>query len=392
VDRLRRRRQHERELQQRLAKEAESRNLMLASASHELRAPTHTLSLALQSMPRRRPGRRSAHGACDIAQERHDTLAELLSDVLDAARAGHESLRCAPAPSTCTSCSTTWPKPGGPPPHQGPGLRGRDRRRGAAHHQRRPAAPEARCSINLLSNAFKYTPGGRVDLRAERRPAEPGGVDGLSVTVADTGPGLSAELQARVFTPFVSAAAGAAPPPGEGSSGLGLAISRQLSELMGGRLTLSSQPGMGTQVTLWLPLQPSLPPSAVAPRCGVVLVCDDDDTSRLLLAHLLRGRGFAVEEVNRAEDALARCRRGGVAALVTDLEMPGLGGLGLLRALRGDSTGVDPGPALLVCSGDAVDDPDGPDTTGLADARLTKPVDLDVLLQALAAAGVRAGG
>ena len=105
--------------------------------------------------------------------------------------------------------------------------------------------------VNLLSNAFKYTPGGRVDLRAERRPAEPGGVDGLAVTVADTGPGLSAELQARVFTPFVSAAAGAAPPPGEGSSGLGLAISRQLSELMGGQLTLSSQPGMapsGTEV------------------------------------------------------------------------------------------------------------------------------------------------
>ncbi len=382
---------HEHELQARLVDAAQSRNLVLASASHELRAPTHTLSLALQSLPADGLGRRH-DAALRIARDAVDTLTQLLGDVLDAARLDGAPLRLhardfdlhellqrlaegAEAAAAAKGLGFTC--------HVDPDLPARVRHDPLRLRQ---------VVVNLLSNAFKYTPGGRVDLRAERRPAEPGGVDGLAVTVADTGPGLSAELQARVFTPFVSAAAGAAPPPGEGSSGLGLAISRQLSELMGGQLTLSSQPGMGTQVTLWLPLQPSLPPSAVAPRCGVVLVCDDDDTSRLLLAHLLRGRGFAVEEVNRAEDALARCRRGGVAALVTDLEMPGLGGLGLLRALHGDSTGVDPGPALLVCSGDAVDDPDGPDTTGLADARLTKPVDLDVLLQALAAAGVRAGG
>ena len=68
----------ERELQQRLAKEAESRNLMLASASHELRAPTHTLSLALQSMPREGLAD-DQRKALDIAQESAHTLAELLS-------------------------------------------------------------------------------------------------------------------------------------------------------------------------------------------------------------------------------------------------------------------------------------------------------------------------
>ena len=382
---------HEHELQTQLVEAAQSRNLVLASASHELRAPTHTLSLALQSLPA--DGLGGAHDAAlRIARDAVDTLTQLLGDVLDAARLDGAPLRLHPRDFDLHDLLQRLAE-GASAAAAAKGL--------AFACQVDPALPRQahhdplrlrQIIVNLLSNAFKYTPRGRVELRAGRHPAEPGGADGFHVTVTDTGPGLAADLQARVFTPFASAPAGAAPAPGEGSSGLGLAISQRLAERMGGRLTLHSQPGAGTQVALWLPLPRPPAPSAVAQRHGVVLVCDDDDTSRLLLAHLLRARGHAVDEVDRAEDALARCRQGGVAALVTDLEMPGLGGLGLLRALRADTAAAGHGPALLVCSGDAATDPNSADTDGLADARLTKPVDLEALLQALAAAGVRANG
>lgn len=102
---------------------------------------------------------------------------------------------------------------------------------------------------NLLSNAMKFTETGAVTLRLKAWPEEPGGWS-LLMEVADTGAGMTREQMARLFTPFDQTAEGVSAQ--HGGSGLGLSISRDLIELMGGRLTVRSQSGEGSIFTIAL--------------------------------------------------------------------------------------------------------------------------------------------
>ena len=374
----------ERELQQRLAKEAESRNLMLASASHELRAPTHTLSLALQSMPRAGLDE-TQRKALDIALESAHTLGELLSDVLDAARAGHEKLQLRPRTfdlhQLLEDLGRAW--------------RAAARTKGlsfestiAAEVPRTVTLDPLRLKqvlINLLSNACKYTQAGQVRLAATRDS------DGwLRLEVADTGIGMAAESQARVFEPYVTLDDPRAGGPQPGSSGLGLTTSRRIAQLMGGEIELHSQPEQGTRVALRLPwpVAATTPP---APHRGALLLCDDDEVSRLLLAQMLRQQGFEVAETGDSQEALAWWRQGGVRALVTDLDLPGMGGLQLIRRMREETAAGAPRTPVLVCSGSPVPAADDAEASSLYDAYLVKPVEVATLAGALQRLGVMQG-
>ena len=376
----------EQALHRKLAEDAESRNLMLASASHELRAPTHTLSLALQSLPRGGLSPEQAR-ALQTAEDSAHTLAELLNDVLDAARQGHEPLRLRPRAFDL---------------HQLLGDLGRAWR--AAAHTKGlrfdleigEAVPRTvqldplrlkQLLINLLSNACKYTVHGGVALRATMDDAQ-----ALRVVVADTGIGIGAAEQERLFRPFVTLAEGVAVPP-EGSTGLGLATSRHVAELMGATLTLASTPGVGTQATLVLPLQAALgdPPLPDADtRQGTVVVCDDDDTSRVLLTEMLRLKGYDTHDTADSASALQRWREGGVRALVSDLDLPGMSGLELIRSLRDEEAGAAERErtVVIVCSGSPVPAADDATEQRLYDAYLVKPVQMSTLTDTLQRLGV----
>jgi signal transduction histidine kinase/CheY-like chemotaxis protein len=380
----------ERHLQERLAKEASERHLLLASASHELRAPTHTLSLALQTL--------NSEGWPDadarslrIAKEASRTLAQLLNDVLDVARfdAGHVELR----------------------PQDFDLLALIEQVRDA--HAAALAAKGLRfeCAVagdvpqlifldplrlkqvltNLLSNATRYTHQGGVTLRVEmaQDPLISSDPDGrakpmLSLLVSDTGVGLPPERHANPFAPFGRVA------PLEGGSGLGLSICRRLVEMMGGRIELTSPTGAGTQARVWLPVTVRASAAAQFPRSGILLLCDDDPVSRMLVAQGLEQHGFEVTQVDGGEAALSRLRQGGVRALITDLSMPGLNGAQLIQRLREDESRQPAGlrVAVVICSGN-------PAPLALAehpglnhDVFLTKPVDVQTLVQALAALGL----
>ncbi|MBR9988412.1 MAG: hypothetical protein KFH98_01590 [Gemmatimonadetes bacterium] len=116
---------------------------------------------------------------------------------------------------------------------------------------------------NLLSNAVKFTgDGGRISVRCGSAEQAPGtAVDGSGpwtiVEVEDTGIGMSAEEAVEVFQPFVQAAAGRT--RAHGGTGLGLTISRQLARLMGGDLTVRTEQGAGSCLTLWLPATEARP-------------------------------------------------------------------------------------------------------------------------------------
>ena len=236
--------------------------------------------------------------------------------------------------------------------------------------------------INLLGNAVKFTPQGQVTFRLHH------GREMARIEIIDSGPGMTAAELARVFEPFErGSAAGSA---AAGGTGLGLTISRMLTDLMGGELTVSSTPGQGCcfRVRLFLPevLASSLPARALArpARLGYrgpvrrILVVDNEEACRMLLADLLQPLGFVIDSAASGEEGLARLAQGlRPDAIFMDLAMPGIDGWETIRRLR--AQGLSDAP-LAVVSANAFDK--GLDNiVGLAAQDfLVKPVRLDDLL------------
>jgi two-component system, NarL family, sensor histidine kinase EvgS len=384
-------------LQQQVASEARRRSLLLASASHELRAPTHTLSLALQSLPDGGLNTQQKEALC-VAQEATRTLAMLINDVLDTARLdiADDTLRLHPQTVDPRALAQELAQAWGPVAK-------------SKHIEFKlelaPDVPAAavldplrvkQVLTNLLSNAFKYTQQGRVVLRAEMIDAA------LRFAVADTGIGIPPEQIERVFQPFetlddAAAQAGGGNGNGNGhgsadsggSSGLGLSICRRMAQLMSARLIMHSDPGRGTTVILVLPESATRPESVPPPLEGSVLVCDDDPTGRMLMTHMLLQAGYRAEGVAEGDAALQRWRRGDVAVLVTDLHMPGIGGGGLVRAVRDAEAGNERRTRIVVCSGADPADPLARQAQAWQDAAVPKPVNMADLVATLKRLGLR---
>jgi signal transduction histidine kinase len=192
--------------------------------------------------------------------------------------------------------------------------------------------------INLLSNAVKFTHSGEVRfaLRWRSEVAE--------FEISDTGVGIRAEDLARIFEPFERADPGrnlAAP-----GIGLGLTITRLLTQIMGGELTVTSTPGEGSRFLVRLHLSEALQPHRPAPiesrilgyagRRLTVLVADDDPVHRGLLQDLLSPLGFIVFTTGNGDDCVrvaAECRPD---LLLADISMPGLSGWRVAERLRHD--------------------------------------------------------
>jgi signal transduction histidine kinase/CheY-like chemotaxis protein/purine-cytosine permease-like protein len=238
--------------------------------------------------------------------------------------------------------------------------------------------------INLLGNAVKFTARGEVTFRVLY------GREMARFEIADTGPGMPAEELARVFEPFArGSSAGSA-----GGTGLGLTISRMLSNLMGGELTARSKPGEGSVFTvrLFLPELASAPGLAPAgPRLAYagprrrILVVDNEEADRTLMADQLQPLGFVIEGAASGEAALARLADSTLprpGAILMDLAMPGIDGWETIRRLRTAGCGAVP---LAVVSANAFDR--GLDNdVGIAEADfLVKPVRLAKLLDWLGA-------
>jgi signal transduction histidine kinase len=196
---------------------------------------------------------------------------------------------------------------------------------------------------NLVSNAIKFTQTGRVRLSVHTTSRDVSLV-GLRIEVEDTGPGMDADTQARLFQAYVQAE-GAAQRRSSGGIGLGLAIARQLVQLMGGQIVVRSRPGAGTllAVDLILPAIETRPTAAVAPipqapkpfRPLRLLVVDDDPTSRKFLQILLGRAGHEVKMLETAEAMLSEWVLGSrFDAVLLDLRLPQMSGLELAAQLR----------------------------------------------------------
>jgi CheY-like chemotaxis protein len=219
--------------------------------------------------------------------------------------------------------------------------------------------------VNLAVNARDAMPdGGTLTLSASAAHAGSGGGRDrpppgahVRLVVADTGTGMDAETLGRACEPFFTTKA-----RGRGT-GLGLAMARSFAEGSGGALAIDSAPGNGTRVSIWLPTagdparrEPPLPAGADAERGAAraggaarracVLLVDDEPTVRLVLAQELAEEGFEVVDAADGAAALALLDRPvPVDLLVSDLAMPGMDGVALIREARRRCPGL---PAILL--------------------------------------------
>lgn len=198
--------------------------------------------------------------------------------------------------------------------------------------------------LNLLTNAIKFTRQGRVALSVSAAGGEADDLARLRFEVQDTGPGLSESQLAGLFRPFAQAD-GERTAREHGGSGLGLSISRQLAEAMGGGLSATSQPGVGScfALDLALPVRGPATATAAAPTpwaapvslaLSVLLVEDHPDVAEAL-AGLMQAWGCRVQRAGHALAALPLLEAHAFDVAVLDIDLPGVDGFELASLLKG---------------------------------------------------------
>ena len=215
---------------------------------------------------------------------------------------------------------------------------------------------------NLLGNAVKFTPSGRIALVAKVADGDsgdaepsPGARQRIEIAVSDTGIGIPEHDQAQLFEPFTQVDAGAT--RRTGGTGLGLVISREIAEMMGGELSLESAPGEGTTVrmSVELPvgdaeeiatgptqgaeapvLERALPDSAAAAEAegSLLLLVEDHPVNRRVMCTQLEAIGFRTETAADGVEGMDRLRERDYALVLADIHMPNMDGYELARRIR----------------------------------------------------------
>ncbi|MHC8345096.1 transporter substrate-binding domain-containing protein [Pseudomonas sp. RT6P73] len=332
-----------------------AKTTFLATMSHEIRTPINALIGFLEMACKRAEEGVADRIALEVASTAAQQLLALIGDILDIARieSGHLSLtpeRVNLRDLVASVCRI---------------FEGLAREKHLAwrvdldpHSDRDVLIDPTRFKqvlSNLLSNAIKFTREGEVSLTLRVTPGTSGHLV-VSVLIQDSGIGISAADQQRLFSPFVQA--GNSPQSARKGSGLGLVISRTLCEMMGGRLVLRSVLGQGSQVEISLSLiaLKALPADeavnrAVVPvptRSLTVLVVDDHPANLLLLTSQLKYLGHCVMEAEDGKQGLELWRAHEFDVVITDCNMPKLNGYELTGAIRDEERAQGLPPTLIL--------------------------------------------
>ena len=238
---------------------------------------------------------------------------------------------------------------------------------------------------NLLGNAVKFTEQGwvRLEVRA-------GQGDELHFAVRDSGIGIAADRLQRIFEPFAQADASMS--RRFGGTGLGTTIARQLTELMGGRIEVQSQPGEGSTFHVWLRLPAGVAPSHEPSASAIdlpplrILAADDVPQNIELLSLILTRLGHQVVTAYDGEEALAGYFNGHFDLLLMDVQMPRMDGLEATRRIRKHEqiNGLQPIPIIALTASVLEQDRRAAREAGM-DGFASKPLEIDKLLAEMAA-------
>jgi PAS domain S-box-containing protein len=208
--------------------------------------------------------------------------------------------------------------------------------------------------LNLVGNALKFTEQGAITVRARLNEDHPADVL-LKIDVVDTGIGIAAEDQKRLFTAFEQADGSMTRK--YGGTGLGLAISKRLVHLMGGEIGVASEPGKGS--TFWFTVRLGMAADAVSPKAcpelvegsvsaqetaevqinsryagARVLLAEDEPINQEVSRGLLEDAGLSVDLAEDGQQAVALARQHRFALILMDMQMPNLNGVDATRAIR----------------------------------------------------------
>lgn len=253
--------------------------------------------------------------------------------------------------------------------------------------------------VNLLSNAIKFTDRGRVGLEVTMAPPGTRTRPVLRFSVRDTGIGIPEEARPAIFDAFEQVDSGRG--RRFGGTGLGTTISKSLSELLGGRIGLESEVGAGSTFWVELPFglareQVGEEPGNVIPfadpfvrhrarvRSMRILVADDQSANLMVLRRLLEKAGHRAHIVDHGEEVLDALGSQGFDAVITDLHMPGVSGLEVIKQAAFMEAGRKRTP-FIVLTADATEKARQECERVGAFAYLTKPIVVERLLENLAA-------
>ena len=363
-----------------------AKSAFLANMSHEIRTPLNAILGYSQLMTRDDTLGAGSRRSLEIINRSGEHLLALLNDVLEISKI--EAGRVTPHATPFDLHAMLRDLEGMfLLKAQGKGL--------AFEVQRGPEVPRVvvadegkvrQVLVNLLGNAVKFTAQGGVTLRVEA--ARAAGRLRLALEVSDTGSGIAREELHRLFREFEQGASGRQLQSG---TGLGLAISRGYARLMGGDLTVTSEPGRGSAFLFALPAEEaaeaavstqetrrvlSLQGGGPAPR---ILLADDQETNRDWLRQVLGAVGFEVREVGDGRAAVELWRTWRPHLILMDLRMPVLDGLEATRLIRAAPDGGE--VAIVALTASALEsEREGLQQSG-ADEVLIKPAREPLLLE-----------
>jgi PAS domain S-box-containing protein len=239
---------------------------------------------------------------------------------------------------------------------------------------------------NLVSNAVKFTPSGLIAVTAK---ALPGGVE---ISVTDSGVGIPPEALLHIFAPF--AQADASTTRRHGGTGLGLAIVRELVDLMGGEVTVTSRLGHGSCFRVQLPLGRSLaaePDAATTIANDVnigrsvrVLAAEDNEVNRFVLQTLLNQFGIEPTMTANGQEALDAWRAAEWDVILMDMQMPVMDGLDATRAIRSEEATLKRvRTPILALTANAMPHQVAECLASGMDALVAKPIDIRAMMTAI---------
>ncbi|HZX29942.1 MAG TPA: ATP-binding protein [Rhodocyclaceae bacterium] len=378
------------ELTIRKAKEAaeaanRAKSVFLSNMSHELRTPLNAILGYTQLLSRQDNLTAQQRRQLDAMHTSGEHLLTLIGDILDISKIEAQKREIAVAPFSLPRMLEQVIEIAQPKAKQ----KGVD-----LLLDRSPSLPgwvqgdESRVRqilLNLLANGIKFSPAGRVTLRARYGPE---GAGTLHCEVADTGIGIPADKLETIFEPFTQLAPDA---QGREGAGLGLAICRRLAALMGGSVTATSRIGQGSTFRFAIPLPATGACESAAPMarkiCGYrgnrrrLLVVDDNPVNATLLSDILAPLGFEIRTAASGREALRLAQESPPDLVLLDLVMPDMDGVETAREWR-RHPGLGKRPIVGV-SATVTDDARKQAFSEACDAFLGKPVQLDELLQTI---------